>query len=408
MSKIIFSIMDHNSFASSFRFPRPLAGEGEGEGLTAVAPPSPLILSLQGRARRFLRAAVCAAIAAVTATLVHFVFVLSVSKVEAQSDFFKGKQMKIVVGASAGAASDLYARAVAQHLPKQIPGRPEIVVQNMPGGGSMTAANYIYSVAKPDGLTLGAVTAPIYFAQLLGRKEAQFDWAKFSWIGTPEENDELFFMRSDQPYKTLLDLRKTGEAPRCGASGVGSTGFYIPKLLEEIFGVKINMVTGYPGAADIDLAVEKNEIHCRGTTISAFFGREPGKTWAKNGFVRFLVQTGDKRNHRLPDTPTIWEMMDQEKGDKSMDAKKRLARVVLGPGAFGRPILATPGIPTDRVKILRDAYMNMLKDGEFVAEAKKRQWEIAPVSGERLEALAKEVIHQPADIVERMKKVMGE
>jgi tripartite-type tricarboxylate transporter receptor subunit TctC len=331
--------------------------------------------------------------------------ILQARAVEGQSDFYKGKQMKIVVGASAGAASDLYARVVAAHLPKQIAGKPEIIVQNMPGGGSMTAANYVYSVAKPDGLTLGAVTAPIYFAQLLGRKEVQFDWTKFTWIGTPEENDELLFIRSDQPYKTLLDLRKAAEAPRCGASGVGSTGYYIPKLLEEVFGLKINMVTGYPGAADVDIAVEKNEIHCRGTTISAFFGREPGKTWAKNGFVRFLVQTGDKRNHRLPDTPTIWELMDQEKG---MDAKKRLARVVLGPGAFGRPILATPGIPAERVKLLREAYANMLKDPEFVTEAKKRQWEIAPVSGERLEVLAKEVIHQPPEIVERMKKIMGE
>ena len=340
-----------------------------------------------------------------TALLIVLLLLIHSSGVCAQSDFFKGKQMKIVVGASAGAASDLYARMVANHLPKQIAGRPEIIVQNMPGGGSLTAANYVYSVAKPDGLTLGAVTAPIYFAQLLGRKEVQFDWAKFTWIGTPEENDELVFIRSDQPYKTLLDLRKAADPPRCGASGVGSTGFYIPKLIEEIFGVRINVVTGYPGAADVDLAVEKNEIHCRGTTISAFFGREPGKTWAKNGFVRFLVQTGDKRNHRLPDTPTIWELMDQEKG---MDAKKRLARVVLGPGAFGRPILATPGIPPDRVKLLRDAYLNMLKDPEFAAEAKKRQWEIAPVSGERLEALAKEVINQPPDIIERMKKVMGE
>jgi len=331
--------------------------------------------------------------------------VLLAAQLEAQSDFYKGKQIKIVVGASAGAASDLYARVVAQHLPKQILGKPEAIVQNMPGGGSMTAANYVYSVAKPDGLTLGAVTAPIYFAQLLGRKEVQFDWAKFTWIGTPEENDELLFIRSDQPYKTLLDLRKAPEAPRCGASGVGSTGYYIPKLLEEVFGLRINMVTGYPGAADVDIAVEKNEIHCRGTTISAFFGREPGKTWAKNGFVRFLVQTGDQRNHRLPDTPTIWELMEQEKG---MDAKKRLARVVLGPGAFGRPILARPGIPAERVKLLREAYANMLKDPEFGAEAKKRQWELAPVSGERLEALAKEVIHQPPDIVERMKKIMGE
>jgi tripartite-type tricarboxylate transporter receptor subunit TctC len=340
-----------------------------------------------------------------TALLIILWLLINGSGASAQSDFFKGKQMKIVVGASAGAASDLYARVVATHLPKQIPGKPEILVQNMPGGGSLTAANYVYSVAKPDGLTLGAVTAPIYFAQLLGRKEVQFDWAKFTWIGTPEENDELLFIRSDQPYKALLDLRKATEPPRCGASGVGSTGFYIPKLIEEIFGARLNVVNGYPGAADVDLAVEKNEIHCRGTTISAFFGREPGRTWAKNGFVRFLVQTGDKRNHRLPDTPTIWELMDQEKG---METKKRLARVVLGPGAFGRPILATPGIPPDRVKLLRDAYMNMLKDPEFSAEAKKRQWEIAPVSGERLEALAKDVINQPPDIIERMKKVMGE
>lgn len=338
--------------------------------------------------------------------LFFLLFVLiPAAAVEAQSDFYRGKQMKIIVGASAGAASDLYARVVANHLPKQIPGKPEIIVQNMPGGGSMTAANYVYSVAKPDGLTLGAVTAPIYFAQLLGRKEAQFDWAKFTWIGTPEENDELFFIRADQPYKTLLDLRKATEAPRCGASGVGSTGFYIPKLLEEVFNVKINMVTGYPGAADVDIAVEKNEVHCRGTTISAFFGREPGRTWAKNGFVRFLVQTGDKRNRRLPDAPTIWELMDQE---KAPEATRRLARVVLGAGAFGRPILATPDIPPDRVKLLRDAYSKMLKDPEFLADANKRQWEIHPVSGERLETLAKEVINQPPDIVERMKKVMGE
>ena len=326
-------------------------------------------------------------------------------QLQAQSDFYKGKQIKLVVGASTGAASDLYARVIAHHLPKQIAGKPDIIVQNMPGGGSITAANYVFSVAKPDGLTLGAVTAPIYFAQLLGRKEVQFDWGKFTWIGTPEENDELFFLRSDQPYKTLLDLRRAVEPPRCGAPGVGSTGFYIPKLLEEVFSLKIKMVTGYPGAADVDVAVEKNEVHCRGTTISAFFGREPGRTWAKNGFVRFLVQTGDKRNHRLPDTPTIWEFMEQE---KVIEGKRRLARVVLGPGAFGRPILAPPGIPTDRVKILREAYTQMLKDPEFLADANKRQWEINPISGERLEALAKEVINQPPEIIERMKKVMEE
>ncbi len=333
-----------------------------------------------------------------------FLLAIHASFAEAQSDFYKGKQMKIIVGASAGAASDLYARLVAHHLPRQIPGNPDVIVQNMPGGGSVTAANYVYSVAKPDGLTLGAVTSPVYFAQLLGRKEVQFDWAKFTWIGTPEENDELLFIRSDLPYKTLLDLRTPSQPPRCGTTGVGSTGYYIPKLLSEIFGLKIDVVTGYPGAADVDVAVERNEVHCRGTTISAFFGREPGRTWAKNGFVRILVQTGDKKNHRLPDTPTVWQLMDAEKAPEST---RRLARVILGPGAFGRPILATPGIPADRVKLLRDAYTKMLKDPEFAAEATKRNWEINPVSGEKLEALAKEVIQQPADVIERMKKILG-
>jgi tripartite-type tricarboxylate transporter receptor subunit TctC len=339
------------------------------------------------------------------ALLVLLVFILCAPELQAQNDFYKGKTTKVIVGASSGAASDLYARVVAQHLPKHIPGKPDVIVQNMPGGGSMTAANYVYSVAKPDGLTLGAVTSPIYFAQLLGRKEVQFDWVKFTWIGSPEENDELLFLRSDMPYKTLADLRKASEPPRCGTTGVGSTGYYIPKLLEEIFGVKFNLVTGYPGAADVDVAVERNEIHCRGTTLNAFFGREPGRTWAKNGFVRILVQTGDKRNHRLPDTPTIWELMDQE---KVPEAKRRLATVVLGPGAFGRPILATPGIPADRVKILRGAYAKMVRDSEFLAEAAKRKWEINPISGERLEALAKEVINQPPEIIASLKKILGD
>jgi tripartite-type tricarboxylate transporter receptor subunit TctC len=248
---------------------------------------------------------------------VLFVIAIAAARVEAQSDFYKGKQMKIVVGASAGAASDLYARVVPITRPNRSR-EARYHRQNMPGGGSITAANYVYGVAKPDGLTLGAVTAPIYFAQLLGRKEVQFDWAKFAWIGTPEENDEMFFIRSDLPYKTLLDLRKAIEPPRCGAPGVGSTGYYIPKLLEEIFSLKINMVTGYPGAAD-DMAVERNEVHCRGTTISAFRSRTRSRSRDKNG-LQGCVQTGKRKEFRLPDAQTIWELMDQEKFRRRKDA----------------------------------------------------------------------------------------
>ncbi len=334
-----------------------------------------------------------------------FVFFLAVSRAEAQTDFYKGKQVKIVVGAAAGAVSDLYARTVAQYLPKHIPGNPDMIVQNMPGGGNVIAANYVYSVAKPDGLTLGAIISAIYFSQLLERKEVQFDWAKFTWIGSPEENDELLFIRSDTPYKTLTDIRKASEPLRCGSTGVGSTGYYFPKLLEDVFGVKFHIVIGYQGAPEVDLAIERKEVHCRAATVNAFFGREPGRTWAKTGFIRILIQSGGKRDPRLPDTPTIWELMDQE---KVPEASRRVATVVLSPGAFGRPIVGSPGIPGDRVKTLREAYAKVLQDPEFLAEARKRQWETRPISGERLEALAKEVIAQPLEVIERMKKILGE
>lgn len=324
---------------------------------------------------------------------------------EAQSEFFKGKIIKVVVGTSAGSVSDLNARVIASYLAKQIPGKPEVIVQNMPGGGSMTAANYVYSVAKPDGLTLGAVQSASYFSQLLGHKEVQFDWKNFTWIGSPEENNELVFIRSDTPYKNLEDIRKAAESPRCGATGVGTTGYYFPKLLEDVFGAKFQIVSGYPGAPEVDLAIQRNEVHCRGLTFNGLFGRDPARTWAKTGFIRMLVQGGAKRDPRLPDTPTIWELMEKE---KVPEASKRVATVILSPGVFGRPLVGTPGIPADRVKILREAYGRMLHDPEFLSQASKRQWEINYNSGERLEALAREVVNQPPEVIERMKKILGD
>jgi tripartite-type tricarboxylate transporter receptor subunit TctC len=287
---------------------------------------------------------------------------------------------------------------------KYIPGNPNFIVQNMPAAGSMVAANNVYSVAKPDGLTLGLIAPALYFEQLVGRKEVQFDWAKFSWIGSPERTDEMLSMRSDTPYKTLEGIRNASEPPRCGATGRGTTGDYFPKLLEEALGLKFNIVLGYLGAREIDLAIEKGELHCRAGTIGAFFGREPGRTWAKTGFVRILVQGGLKRDPRLPDVPTIYELMDKQ---KTREAIKRVARVVLSPGDLGRPIMGTPGIPAERVKILREAFMKALGDPELLAEAKKRGLEPNVVSGEELEAIAKEVIAQLPDVVERMKALLG-
>lgn len=332
-----------------------------------------------------------------------FLFLWS-PNLHAQADFYKGKTIRMVLGFSAGGTNDLWARAVARFWGKYIPGNPDVIVQNMPGAGSMIAANYVYGVGKPDGLTLGLISPALFFDQIAARKEVQFDWSKFAWIGSPEETDEMLSVRSDSPYKTLDEIRKATVPPKCGATGTGTTGHYFPRLLEEVLGLKFNIVTGYPGASEIDLAVEKGEVHCRAGTTSAFFGREPGRTWAKTGFVRILVIGGMKRDPRVPDVPTIWELMEKE---RTPELGRRVATVILSPGFFGRPFVGSPGIPPDRVKILRESFMKTMSDAELLAEAEKRKWEPSPVSGEKLEALARDVIAQPPEVISRMNVVLG-
>lgn len=333
-----------------------------------------------------------------------YLFISQSSSVLAQAPFYQGKTITIIVGTKAGDAYDLYARLIAQYMPKYISGNPGFVVQNMAGAGSLIAANYMYNVAKPDGLTIGAIFPALYFDQVIGRQEVQFDWTKFGWIGSPITSNHFMYMRSDAPYKTIDDIRKAAEPPKCGATGTTSTAYYIPKLMEEVIGTKFNIVSGYQAGADIDLAVERGEVQCRAFTILSFFAREPFHTWRKKGFVRTLVQTGKKRDERLKETPTIYELMDRY---KTPESGRRLAALVLSAGDFGRPYVFPPGTPVDRVKILREAFIRTLKDPEVIADATKRNLEIDLNSGEELETLAKEAIGQPPEIVARMRKLLG-
>jgi tripartite-type tricarboxylate transporter receptor subunit TctC len=324
--------------------------------------------------------------------------------VQAQAPFYQGKTVRIIVGYPAGDTNDQWPRLFAQFMPKYIPGNPTIIVQNMTGGGSMIAANYVYRVGKGDGMTLGWVSPALYFDQLAGLKEVQFDWPKLTWIGSPVESEHVMYMRTDAPYRDVEEIRKATVPPRCGATGVSSTGNYMPKLMEETIGTKFNIVTGYQGGGPVDLAVERGELQCRALTIEAFFNREPFHTWRKNNFVRTIMQTGRKRDTRMPNTPLLTELMEQY---KTPEDGKRLARVVMAAGAFGRPMVASPAIPADRVKILRDAFSSATKDPEFIDATKKRKFDLEPVRGEEMEALAKEVVSQPPEIVERMKKLLG-
>jgi tripartite-type tricarboxylate transporter receptor subunit TctC len=323
---------------------------------------------------------------------------------QAQTPFYQGKTINIVVGTKAGDVYDLYPRLLAEFMPKYIPGSPNIIIQNVPGAASLIAANQVYNVAKPDGLTIGAIYPALYFEQLIKRPEVKFDWNKFGWIGSTVTSNHLMYMRGDTPYKTIDDVRKASTAPKCGATGVTSTGYYMPKLMEETLGSKFDIVSGYVSGQDIDLAVERGELQCRAFTITAYFAREPFISWRKRNFVNVLIQTGNKRDARLKDTPTIYEFMDKY---KTSESGRSLAKLILAAGDFGRPLVTPPGVPADRVKILRDAFNKSVNDPALLAEAEKRRLEMDPGTGEELESLGKEVMAASPEVIERMRKLLG-
>src|SRR5258705_5638636 len=321
----------------------------------------------------------------------------------AQTPFYQRRTVTIVVGYLAGDGYDIWARLLAAHLPRHIAGGPNIIVQNQPGAGSLIAANSIYNVARPDGLTLGAIGPSIYLDQLMGKKEAQFDWAKFNWIGSSEKTSWLFYMRTDTQFKTLDDVRRAPEPPRCSATGTGTSGHFVPKLLEEAFGVKLKLIVGDKGGAEQDLALERGEAQCRAPSIPTFFPREPFGTWRKNNLVRVLLQTGRSRDPRAADVPTIFELMSEH---KTPESTRRLATAILASGDLGRPIVAPPGVPAARVRILREAFKNVMRDPVFLDDVKKKKLEADPTFGEELETIARDAVAQPRDVIERITRVL--
>jgi tripartite-type tricarboxylate transporter receptor subunit TctC len=338
--------------------------------------------------------------------LACFGLVLISSNAAGQAPYYRGKTIRILVGYPAGSLHDLWARLVAPQLTKNIAGNPDTVVQNMPGAGSMTATNYIYGVAKPDGLTLGVNNAALYLNQLLKHKEAQFDWTKLTWVGSSTRTTSMLYMWANTPYKTIHDVRTATVPPKCGVTGTGNTGYYLPKLLEQTIGAKFQLVTSYQGGAEIELAVERGEVQCRAFTIQVFFGREPFTTWRSKNLVRVLVQGGKKRDPRLSETPLFTELMDQY---KTPEGQRRLVSVMLSSGEFGSaPMFGPPGIPAEQVKALRAAYAKGMAQPDLVAEAKKQGLDPELITGEEIEELAKEVMTQPPDVIAAMKKVMGE
>ena len=325
-------------------------------------------------------------------------------EISAEEKFYRDRTIKIVVGFTSGGFYDRWSRLLARHVPKYLPGNPEMVVQNMPGAGGLIAANYMYNVAKPDGLTVGMMSYGMYLDQMVGRQQVQYDVRKFNWIGSPEKSEVLLYMRADTPYQSIDDIRKAATPPKCGSTGTAGTDYILARLIEETLNAKIETVLGYPGGSEVDLAVEKGEVQCRGLTAAPFFGREPFISWRKRHFVNVLLYGGLKRDPRIPDTPTIYEIFEKE---KTPAENRAVADVILRGGDFGRPWVMPPETPPEAVKLLRDAYSKAMADTQLRDEATKGKMEMEPVSGEELQKLADTMLSQPPGVVKRVKALLA-
>ncbi len=321
----------------------------------------------------------------------------------AETPYYAGKTVTIVVGTKAGDLYDSYARLMAEHMPRHIPGHPRIVVQNMPGAASLLAANYVYNVPRPDGLTLAALFHGLYFDQLAKRDEVRFDWTEWRWIGSPAKSGHVLYVRADSPYRSIEEVRAASVPPWCGVTGTTSSGYYLTKLFEETLGARFNLVSGYLAGSDIDLAMERGEVQCRVSTIASHIARRPGAS-SEGISVRPLVQTTRRRDPRLPEVPTLYELLDRH---HAPDGARRLTTAMLAAGEFGRPIAAPPGVSEDRLRILRAAFDRAIEDPQLLADARRRGLEIDPTPAAALAQLARQVMAAPPEIVGRMRHLLG-
>jgi tripartite-type tricarboxylate transporter receptor subunit TctC len=334
-----------------------------------------------------------------------FVTVVSSSSwAQGAKSFYEGKTLQIVVASGPGASTDIGARLVGRFLGKHVPGNPNTLVQNMPGAGGLIAANQLYTLTKPDGLTILAVTRSNYLDQMVGKPEVRFDFRKFAWVGSFNKSPMMVACRSDTPYKSIATIKSAKTPPRFGQAGTGSISYVFSNLVSKIFDMKIKNVLGFGSGREIDLGMERGEADCRATSDVTVI-RTPWNRWLKENWVTFVIQQGPEKSRLLPPAPTVMELAPPE-GKPYVS----LMSVVLAYTEFDRPFAAPPGVPRERLQILRESFERMLKDPEFAAEAKKQlDWDgSAHLTGEQLQNKIEVTVTQPADVIKRVKEVLAE
>jgi tripartite-type tricarboxylate transporter receptor subunit TctC len=333
---------------------------------------------------------------------------LSVS--DAQSDavaeFYKGKQVNLIVGYGPGGGYDVYGRIVARHIGKHIPGNPAVVVQNMPGAGSLRAANHIYNLAPKDGTVIGTFARNMALLGVLGSNaNVQFDPRKFTWLGSSSsyENDAyLLFVHKDAPVKSIDDARKPGAPPIVlGGTADGTSGNDVAMVQRDALGLNLKMITGYPDSNALFLAVDRKEIDGRNVGVSAVNSSKAD--WlGPNSNVRVLMQFARRTRHpRFPDVPTARELARSE-------ADRAIIELAEIPYSLSRPFAAPPGVPADRAKALQAAFFATHRDPEFLADAEKLKVDVSPIGPGRVVELIEQIASAPPDQLKYIEKLISE
>jgi tripartite-type tricarboxylate transporter receptor subunit TctC len=312
-------------------------------------------------------------------------------------EFYKGRQVSLIIGFNPGGAFDPYGRSVARHLPKHLPGSPDIVVKNMQGAGSVRAANHLYNLAPKDGFELGLLAGSAALEPLYGARPTKYDAQKFTWLGSANEEPGVCFSWHTSPIVTAQDL--FDKEMILAASG-GTSNQDFPIALNAVLGTRIKIVRGYNGSSAMMLAMERREVEgiC-GTLYAGMKAAHPD--WLAEKKVRMLMQIGLKPSSQMPGVPFALDYAKTE-DDKSV------LRLIVGWTIMGRAFLAPPGIPEDRKVALRRAFDATMKDPAFLAEAAKLRLDISPISGDEIDRFLADMYRTPKPLVERAAKILGQ
>ncbi|MFZ1921321.1 MAG: tripartite tricarboxylate transporter substrate-binding protein [Xanthobacteraceae bacterium] len=324
---------------------------------------------------------------------------LTVPAAQAQSaaEFYAGKSIELDIGYSVGGGYDLYARLVAQHLGEHIPGHPTIVPRNMEGAASLRLANYLYAAAPHDGTVIGAISRGAAFDPLLDENGAQFDASKFSWIGSATNEVSVCVALQSSGIASFGEVLT--KPLTIGATGVGDDTYQFPALMNAVLGTKFKIVTGYPGGNDITLAMERGEVQGRcGWSWSSVVATR--MNWITSKKITVLVQMSLSKHPDLPNVPLIMDLA-------KTDQQRQIFKLIFARQVMGRPFAAPPGVPADRLAVLRQAFSETMKDKAFLADAEKRKFEINPVDGQQIQALVQEVYQTPAAVTKKAAAILG-